>query len=181
MVWVWADPAPNTGDTVSAPWLHTVAPNAITSWLESFGGVASSREELGQVLSEPVGTSEYPTLKYAVAPGTKVTLAGGRSVNAKPSPRMVAWVPSGAPDASSIRAPGKPNRTHELVDVLRKSNVHSTVPAAPFRPSRPSVSELTWHVEVPGGTDVVGLVVVVVLWDELVVEARVVRDAEALG
>jgi hypothetical protein len=82
VVWVSADPAPNTGDTASVPWLHTEPSKAIASWLKSFGGVTSSRAELGQVLSEPVGTSEYPTLKYAVEPGSKVTLVGERFVNA---------------------------------------------------------------------------------------------------
>jgi len=63
VVWVSGDPGPNTGDTVSVPWLHTAAWKVIASWLKSFGGVTSRRDELGQVLSEPVGTSEYPTLK----------------------------------------------------------------------------------------------------------------------
>ena len=82
MVRVSGDSGPNTGDTASVPSLHTEPSKAIASWLKSFGGVTSSRAGLGQVLSEPAGTSEYPTLKYAVEPGSKVTFVGEKSVNA---------------------------------------------------------------------------------------------------
>jgi hypothetical protein len=49
---------------------------AMTRWSVALGGVTSTDAELGQWVSLPTGTSEYPMLKYVDWPGASVTVAG---------------------------------------------------------------------------------------------------------
>jgi hypothetical protein len=80
VVWL-SDPVDaNTGDTTMVPPPHGAMVAAMTRWSVALGGVTSSDAELGQLVSLPTGTSEYPMLKYVDWPGARVTVVGTMEV-----------------------------------------------------------------------------------------------------
>jgi hypothetical protein len=66
VVWVVEDAEERTGETVRVPSSQTLWAKVAASWSKSSGGMTSMRAAMGQVVSVPLGTSEYPMLKYAL-------------------------------------------------------------------------------------------------------------------
>lgn len=61
--WLFDPEATKTGDTTRVPFPHGARVAAMTRWSSALGGVTSKDAEVGQEVSVPTGTSEYPTLK----------------------------------------------------------------------------------------------------------------------
>ena len=80
MVWLLAPEDRKTGETTRVPALHGANAAVTTRWSVALGGVTSREAEVGHDVSDPVGTSERPMLKYADWPEVSVTVVGAIAV-----------------------------------------------------------------------------------------------------
>jgi hypothetical protein len=72
--------AKKTGETTRVPPPQGASAAITTWWSRALGGVTSNEAEVGQDVSVPTGTSEYPMLKYADWPFANVTVVGAIAV-----------------------------------------------------------------------------------------------------